>query len=187
MRSAVEGMALVGAASPPVPTVRLPATVRLGLWAMALFSLLSGIQQQFAPRSFYDNFPGFGMHWVAADGPYNEHLLRNLGGTSLALAAIILFAIAQPTVGLVRAVAAAMLIAQVPHFLYHAVHLDVLPTALDRILQTAALALTLAIPLLVLLTSGGIRQELPMSSARPVSTEARGTAQQPPRLIASTR
>ena len=121
---------------------------------MALFSLLAGMQQQFAPRSFFDNFPGFGMQWVAVDGPYNEHLLRDLGGANLALAVVILFAIARPTVGLVRAVAAAILVAQVPHFIYHAAHLDVLPTALDRVLQTAPLALTLAIPLLVLLRVG---------------------------------
>ena len=56
----------------PALAVRVPATVRLGLWAMALFSLLAGIQQQFAPRSFYDDFPGFGMHWVAVDGPYQR-------------------------------------------------------------------------------------------------------------------
>ena len=55
---------------------------------------------------------------------------------------IILYAIARPTVEVVRAVAAAILVAQVPHFIYHAAHLEVLPTALDRVLQTASLALT---------------------------------------------
>jgi hypothetical protein len=187
VRNAVEGMALVGAATPPAPTMRVPATVRLGLWAMALFSLLSGIQQQFAPRSFYDDFPGFGMRWVAVDGPYNEHLLRDLGGANLALAAVILFVIAQPTVGLVRAVAAAWLIAQVPHFIYHAAHLDILPTTLDRALQTAALALTLAIPLLVLSRVGGIRQARKTAPIEPAGTEASGAAQRPSRLITSTR
>jgi len=174
VRNAVEGMALVGAADPPAPTQRVPATVRLGLWAMALVSLLSGIQQQFAPRSFYDDFPGFGMHWVAVDGPYNEHLLRDLGGANLALAVVILFAIAQPTAGLVRAVATAWLVAQVPHFVYHAAHLDVMPTTLDRVLQTTSLALTLAIPLLVLLRAGGIRQQQERSSAHPAATDASG-------------
>ena len=160
-------MAQVGAENPPVPATRVPATVRLGLWAMALFSLLAGIQQQFAPRSFFDNFPGFGMHWVSVDGPYNEHLLRDLGGANLSLAVVTLFAIARPTAGLVRAVAAAVLVAQVPHFIYHAAHLDDLPTTLDRVLQTTALALTLAIPLLVLLRAGAIREEHDSPVARP--------------------
>ncbi len=186
VRNAVEGMARVGAGNPVTPTLRVPATVRLGLWAMAFFSLFAGIQQQFAPRSFFDDFPGFGMQWVAVDGPYNEHLLRDLGGANLALAVVIFFAIARPTAGLVRAVAAAMLVAQVPHFIYHAAHLDILPTALDRVLQTASLAMTLAIPLLVLLRAGGIRQERE-ASAQPAATDHRRTSQQRPLLLTSTR
>jgi nucleoside-diphosphate-sugar epimerase len=185
--NATEGMVRVGAANPLAPRVRLPAAVRLGLWAMALFSLVIGIQQQFAPRSFYDDFPGFGMSWVAVDGPYNEHLVRDLGVANLAVATIILFAIARPTAGLVRAVAAAMLVAQVPHFIYHAGHLDILPTTLDRVLQTTTLAVILAIPLLVLLRAGGISQEPETSSAQPAGSDARGAKKQPPRLVASTR
>jgi nucleoside-diphosphate-sugar epimerase len=186
VRSAVAGMALIGAQNPPALAAGVPVTVRVGLWAMALFSLLAGIQQQFTPRAFYDDFPGLGMHWVAVDGPYNEHLLRDLGGANLALAVIILFAIAQPTVGLVRAVAAAILVAQIPHFIYHATHLDVLPTTLDRALQTTALALTLAIPLLVLLRAGGIRQLEP-SSVKPTTIEATAAGPRRPRLAESTR
>jgi nucleoside-diphosphate-sugar epimerase len=185
VRSAVEGMAL--AADPIAPATYVPATVRLGLCAMALLILLAGIQQQFAPRFFYDAFPGFGMQWVAVDGPYNEHLLRDLGGANLALAAVIVFAIIQPTAGLVRAVAAATLVAQVPHFIYHAAHLDVLPTTLDRVLQTIALTLTLAIPLLVLVRAGGIRQERKGSPTGPTGIGASDPARQPPRLVASTR
>jgi nucleoside-diphosphate-sugar epimerase len=187
VRNAIEGMARVGAENPLPPTLRVPATVRLGLWAMALFSFLAGTQQQFAPRSFFDDFPGFGMQWVAVDGPYNEHLLRDLGGANLALAVVTFFAIARPTAGVVRAVAAAMLVAQVPHFIYHAAHLDVLPTTLDRVLQTTSLALTLAIPLLVLLRAGGIRQERESSSTQPAGTGTSRVTQPQPQLITSTR
>ena len=187
VRNAIEGMALLDAADPSALAVRVPASVRLGLWAMAFLSLLSGIQQQFAPRSFYDDFPGFGMHWVVVDGPYNEHLLRDIGGANLALAVVILFAIAQPTPGLVRAVAASILVAQIPHFIYHSAHLDLLPATLDRVLQTASLALTLAIPIIVLLRAGGIRQDGKKSSAQPAATEVSDTAQQPPRLVVSAR
>ena len=86
-------------------------------------------------------------------------MLRDLGGANLALAAVILFAIARPTRELVRAVAAAVLVAQVPHFIYHAAHLDLMPTSLDRVMQTVALTLTLVIPLLVLMRSSGMREE----------------------------
>jgi hypothetical protein len=187
VRNAVEGLARVSAENPPAPAVHIPATVRLGLWAMALFSLLAGVQQQFAPRSFYDSFPGFGMHWVAVDGPFNEHLLRDLVGANLALGAVILFAIARPTAGLVRAVATAILVAQVPHFIYHAAHLEVLPTTLDRAMQTAALALALAIPLIVLVRAGGIRLEGEASSAQPAGTDTSRAAQPRTQLVASTR
>lgn len=185
VRDAIEGMARVGAETSPVPTTHVPLAVRVGLWAMALFSLFAGLQQQFAPRSFFDDFPGFGMQWVAVDGPYNEHLLRDLGGANLALAVVTLFAIARPTVGVVRAVAAAMLVAQVPHFIYHAAHLEVLPTTLDRVLQTTSLALTLAIPLLVLVRSSGIREETVTASQSPEFAPSRA-GQQPPRLVASS-
>jgi hypothetical protein len=40
----------------------------VGLWAAAW------------PRRFYDSFPGLGRHWVLALGPYNEHLIRDVGG-----------------------------------------------------------------------------------------------------------
>ncbi len=182
--NATHGLELIATANPLSPRMHVPALVRIGLWLMALVTLLSGLQQQFAPRSFYDDFPGFGMQWVSVDGPYNEHLMRDLGGANLALTVIFFFAIARPTIGLVRAVATAVLVAQVPHFIYHAAHLDVLATDLDRVLQTASLGLTLAIPLLVLLASRGIGRE---GISRTSASGAEATHAGPrPQLIASS-
>ena len=45
-----------------------------------------GVWAQVFPRSFYDDFPSMGRVWVAVDGPYNEHLVRDVGGLQLALA-----------------------------------------------------------------------------------------------------
>ena len=39
----------------------------------------TGLWATLSPRSFYDEFPGGGRAWVAADGPYNEHLVRDFG------------------------------------------------------------------------------------------------------------
>ena len=138
---------------------RAPATVLAGLWIMGLFGLYSGIQQQFLPRRFYDQFPGFGMTWVSSDGPFNEHLMRDLGGANLALTFLIFLAIARPTAYLVRGVAIAVLIAQVPHFVYHALHLELLPGTLERALQTASLGLALLLPVLVLIASHTMTEE----------------------------
>ena len=186
VRNAIEGLTRVVGANQPSGRMQIPAVVRIGLWLMALFSLLAGIQQQFAPRFFYEHFPGFGMQWVSVDGPYNEHLLRDLGGANLAFAVLTFFAIARPSVGLVRAVAIAMLVAQVPHFIYHAAHLDLLRTPLDRVLQTASLALTLVIPLTVLLTAGRIGQQRHSAIPQPGGAEPKSAGQQP-LLVASPR
>jgi hypothetical protein len=130
-----------------------PIMVRTGLWFIGLFGLYTGIQQQFLPQVFYAHFPGFGMTWVSSDGPFNEHLMRDLGGANLALTFMVFLAIARPTAYLVRGVSIAVLISQVPHFVYHALHLDLLPNTLERVLQTASLGLVLLVPVLVLIAS----------------------------------
>jgi hypothetical protein len=38
-----------------------------------------------SPQAFYRTFPAAGHHWTALDGPYNEHLVRDVGGLYLAL------------------------------------------------------------------------------------------------------
>ncbi len=159
----------------------VPVALRIGLALMFVFALLSGLQQQFAPRSFYDSFPGFGMQWVSTDGPYNEHLLRDLGGANLALAVVIGFALLRPTTALVRAVAAAMLVAQVPHFIYHAFHLDLLPSLRDQVLQTASLTVVILLPLLVFIAARGIREP---SAPTTVTEVTRDAVQTNNRLIA---
>lgn len=181
--SAREGFARIAAVHPH-QSPYVPTLVRTGLWAMALFSLFAGLWQQFAPRSFYDDFPGFGMHWVSVDGPYNEHLMRDLGGASLAVAVMLFFALTRPSVGLVRAAAGAMLVSQVPHFTYHAAHLGVLATSLDRILQTASLTLTIVIPLLVLLRAGNVGHDIRSLSGQ--ADEVANRSGSAPKLISST-
>lgn len=131
----------------------LPQPVWIGLWLMALTGLITGLQQQFTPRWFYDEFPGFGMHWVSGDGPFNEHLLRDLGGANLALAMVIFLVMARPTAFMVRAVAVAFLVPQASHFVYHLLHLNTLATSLDRVLQTTLLTATILVPILVLIAA----------------------------------
>lgn len=72
------------------------------LWTRALLGYLAatgvpiGLWQLLWPRSFYVGFPGFGRAWVAVDGPYNEHLVRDVGGGTLALAALAVLALVWP-------------------------------------------------------------------------------------------
>ncbi len=42
----------------------------------------------FAPISSYDAFPGLGLSWLPQLGPYNEHLVKDVGAMLLALAVL---------------------------------------------------------------------------------------------------
>ena len=65
-----------------------------------------------------------GRVWVAVDGPYNEHLVRDVGSLNLALAFVAVLALITGSTLLARAAGGAALIYGVPHLLYHATHLD---------------------------------------------------------------
>ncbi len=113
--------------------------VRALLGVFAAFGLTIGSWQAFAPSSFYRDFPGLGRHWISPDGPYNEHLLRDVGHGNLALGALALVALLAGGVWLARAAGVAELVAMVPHQLYHQTHLDTLPPS-DQVLQTVTLS-----------------------------------------------
>src|SRR5215470_17529658 len=72
-----------------MPTVVRTWIVRAAMAALAAINAWWGAWARFAPRSFFDTFPGFGHHWTAAYPPYNEHLVTDLGSTFLTLAALL--------------------------------------------------------------------------------------------------
>jgi hypothetical protein len=112
--------------------------MRGGLAILGLVGLQIGVWATFAPRSFYDDFPGGGRTWVAADGPYNEHLVRDFGALNLALTAVVAVALVTRAPAAVRAAALAWLVYSVPHFTYHVRHLGVYDTS-DKVLSLTAL------------------------------------------------
>jgi hypothetical protein len=97
---------------------------RLALIVLLGGNLLVGVWAQAFPRSFYDDFPGMGRVWVALDGPYNEHLVRDVGGLNLALALVAAVALVTGSVVVARVAGGASLLYGLPHFLYHATHLS---------------------------------------------------------------
>jgi hypothetical protein len=123
--------------------------IRAMLVALAVVGVVTGLWAAFAPRGFYDDFPGGGRSWVSADGPYNEHLVRDFGALNLALAAVTIVALVTLARPAVVAAALAWLVFGVLHFVYHARHLDVYDTG-DKVGTMAALALGVALPLVVL-------------------------------------
>jgi hypothetical protein len=132
--------------------------VRVGLVYLAATGLVVGLWAGLAPRAFYDDFPGLGRVWVAVDGPYNEHLVRDVGWWNLALAAATVWAAVSLARGAIVAVLVAWLVTSVPHLGYHVAHLDGLATS-DRIGEVASLVLipAVAAALLAVVASGGRR------------------------------
>ncbi|WP_213816160.1 hypothetical protein [Glaciihabitans sp. dw_435] len=66
---------------------------RIYLWITSIIGAVVGVWAAFLPLEFYDAFPGLGLGpWVAIDGPYNEHLVRDVGALYLALAAAGIYA-----------------------------------------------------------------------------------------------
>ncbi len=124
--------------------------IRAGLLFLVVASLMVGPWAQFAPHSFWDGFPGLGRAWVSADGPYNEHLVRDVGGLQLAMVVLLLAAVIRPEVVLVRVAALASVVWQAPHLVYHLVHVGDLPTLSDMVIQSVGLVFTFVVALAVL-------------------------------------
>lgn len=123
---------------------------RVGLAIIAIGYLPVGLWATFAPMSFYKDFPGLGRHWISVDGPYNHHLVTDVGGLNLALGAIAVIALISLTPILIRATAVGALLYEIPHALYHSQHLDMFGTT-DKVLimGTFILVIVVALGLLV--------------------------------------
>jgi hypothetical protein len=146
--------------------------VRALLAFFAVFLLVAGLWQAFWPASFFADFPGFGHHWVDVDGPYNEHLLRDVGQGNLGIAAAALYATVRPTRLAARLVALAVSVPAVPHVWYHLVHVHALPHHADQVLQTVALVVTAALALLLL----ALTFRRPAQVSRPIPSPSRSRA-----------
>ncbi|MGH9228864.1 MAG: hypothetical protein ACRD07_09060 [Acidimicrobiales bacterium] len=129
---------------------------RIALALLFVQGLVVGAWAAAWPRSFYDDFPGGGRAWVAADGPYNEHLVRDFGDLNLALAVVTLVALVASTRVVALAAALGWIAYQAPHLVYHLRHLDVYDTG-DKVANVTALVLALVLPIVVLLGAHRLR------------------------------
>jgi hypothetical protein len=141
----------------PKADATLDRAHRAVLVALAAAAALVGAWAQVAPLSFYADFPGLRQFWVSLDGPYNEHLIRDVGGLNLGLAVLTAMAAVHGRARLARLAAACWLIFSVPHFVYHATHLGPFG-AIDATAQVVSLALQVTAPLWVLLTTPAIHR-----------------------------
>jgi hypothetical protein len=130
--------------------VMTPTARRILLWILTLVGLYVGLWATLFPDSFYASFPGPFSSWVAADGPFNEHLVRDVGTFNLGLAAASGLATRFRDRGPGAVVAVAWIVSSVPHLGYHLHHLGGLGV-IEAVAQVIALSapVLLALPLLL--------------------------------------
>jgi hypothetical protein len=132
--------------------------LRVTLACLAVSALVPGLQGTIAPESFYSGFPG-GRGWVQLLPPYNEHLIRDVGGFYLAFALLFAWAAVTPARALVVPLCVAWSVSAVLHAVYHVLHLDGFGAA-DAIAQTAGLVAVLALPALAVVIAA--RERVPL-------------------------
>ncbi len=98
--------------------------VRIALGYLIVVNGQIGAWALLAPRSFYNSFPGLGRAWVSVDGPFNEHLVRDVGALNLALAVLFVAAWIRLGPQLVSIAGGAALVWGVPHTIYHLINTD---------------------------------------------------------------
>jgi hypothetical protein len=139
-------------------TVALPATgrrpllARTGLTLVAAGNAEVGIWGTISPRSFFDNYPGFGHHWVSALGQYNEHLVRDYCAAEIGFAVLLAIAAWLLTRNVVLVAGAGFIAGTLPHFAYHLTTTESFKTA-DNIASLGAFALEMAVVAAVMVFS----------------------------------
>lgn len=110
---------------------------------LAVSGYVIGLWAYFAPMHWYNTFPGFGMQWLPVLGPYNEHLIKDVGGMYLALATLAgwtLFRLNNRTLVVVTAVSWSIF--NLLHLIFHASMLHMYGTR-DAVLNMVALGTVL--------------------------------------------
>jgi hypothetical protein len=155
------------------PIQRHRGAIRFALIYMAVAMGSVALYILLAPRTFYEDFPGWAQ-WVSALPPYNEHLLRDFGSAGLGLAVLAALAGLWLDRRLVQAAAIALLAGNLPHTIYHFTTTESY-SASDNVASLGGLVLQCALPLLVLYLAGGARQSGPAPAA---ATRSRTTTRE---------
>ena len=123
---------------------------RLLLWVTAAIGAYVGLWASFWPVSFYDSFPGLGRIWIAVDGPFNEHLIRDVGGLYLGLAVASAAATFSRSPDPGRVIGVAWVVFGLPHLIYHSGQLGQMPLT-DAIGNALTLGGSLVLGIVLLL------------------------------------
>jgi hypothetical protein len=116
------------------------------LVVLAVSAAYVGLWATLAPAGFYRSFPGLGWTWVATAGPYDEHLVRDVGELNLALLVVTVAAAVRPVRWNAVVAGIAWLVYGVPHLLFHAAH----ASSADRIQLVPLTAIVVLAALLLI-------------------------------------
>jgi hypothetical protein len=140
------------------------APIRIALLYLTITTGVLAVWILAAPRSFFDDFPGGGAHWVSALPPYNEHLERDFGAASLGIAVLTVLAAYWMDRRVIQAAALTWLAAGLPHLIYHLTTTGHYSTG-DNVASLLGLALDVILPLGVLyLVSNGAQRPIARSA-----------------------
>lgn len=89
LRGVPRGPDLGEAAMTSTAATRSRLLIRTGLMVLTASQAVVGMRALLGPRSFLDGFPATGHAWVALLPPFDEHLVRDVGGLSLAMAVLL--------------------------------------------------------------------------------------------------
>ena len=115
--------------------------VRLGVAViLAGPQLVIGLWAALAPQSFFDSFPGFDPRLVAAEPPYNQHLVTDVGAGFLATGLVLLVAAVWAKRTAVLMALLAFVAFTVPHVAYHVTHPADAMSTFENALNAGSLA-----------------------------------------------
>ena len=102
-----------------------------------------------SPGARSRRYPAPGRHWVSAIGPYNEHLVTDVGAGYLALGVLLGLAGILLERTLVCVSLLAWLAYAIPHFAFHLTTLDAFSFT-DNLVNMGVLGLAVLLPLFLL-------------------------------------
>lgn len=117
----------------------------------AAIGLYLGVWASIFPYRFFTSFPGAGLHWIELMGPYDEHLVRDVGFMYLAMAAMMIAAMFTRTAVAGRLAGLGWTINSGLHFIFHMTHLK--GSAVDIVGHVVSLSFSLVLGIVLLFPS----------------------------------
>ncbi len=133
----------------PIPSRRL----RILLILLGVPNLVAGLWAVVAPRSWFDDFPGWAPRLVAAHPPYNDHLATDAGAGLLTIGILALVAAWKPRRHVIVTASLGCVVFSTPHLLFHVFESGDGLGNTDRVAELGPLVLAVVVSLYVLVDS----------------------------------